>query len=142
MRNGRRWILLLALLVASACYWQKYDKLVRTHVELLGAMAEKMRDLVARDGRLEPAQMAEFRYPLERAKDFARIVQGRYGERESFILFSGYLARYAELLAQAEGLRADPRTAKEKAAELSRVDDRLREEGRRVLEALKTPGAA
>ena len=130
------WILLVALLGAAGCYWQKYDKLVRTHVEILDAMAGKMQDLVRRDGRLEPEQMAEFRYPLERAKDFARIVRGRYGGRESFLRFARYLERYADLLAFAEGVRADSRSAQEKAAEMAPLGERLREEGSCVLDAL------
>lgn len=134
--DPRRWILLVALLGAVGCYWQKYDKLVRTHVEILDAMAGKMRDLVRRDGRLEPEQMAEFRYPLERAKDFARIVRGRHGERESFLLFARYLEQYADLLALADGMRADSRPAQEKAAEMTRIGERLLEEGSRVLDAL------
>lgn len=137
MRRRGRWLLALALCGMAGCYWQKYDKLVRTHVEVLEAMAGKMHDLVARNGRLEPSQMAEFRYPLERAQDFARIVRSRFGEKESFVLFVRTLDRYAALLDLAEGLPSDLRPAAEKAADIARAVAELREDGQRVLESLK-----
>src|SRR5882724_8684162 len=76
---------LAAVALASGCYWSKYDKLVRTHVALLEAMADKIVEVTETDGA--PASLAEYRYPLERARDFARIAGRRYAGRESLTGF-------------------------------------------------------
>jgi hypothetical protein len=130
------WLAVVGVLILTGCYWHKYDKLVRTHVEVLNAMAEKIADLVARDGTLQPEQMVEFRYPLTRARDFARIVGDRYGQRESYVCFSSYLDRYQELLAIADRVRSDTGPTAGKAGEVGRARERLRIEGEQVLDAL------
>lgn len=68
-------------LAAGGCYWLRYDALVRTHVDLLLAMGAKLEDVTEHGGT--PARMAEYRYPLERARDFIRIVEGRFADRGS-----------------------------------------------------------
>ena len=77
-----RVLLVLALVTAAGCYWSKYDKLCRTHVQLLNEMAQKL-DAVTREEDAPPASFAEYRYPLERARDFVRIVTPRFGGRRS-----------------------------------------------------------
>lgn len=80
------------LLLVAGCYYLRYGSLVRTHVDLMVALAEKRRDLHV--AKTPPRHLAEFRYPLERARDFARIVGGRFGERESFRRFTAFLDAY------------------------------------------------
>lgn len=83
---------LVCLLLVAGCYYLRYDALVRTHVDLMIALAEKRHDLHAAE--TPPRHLAEFRYPLERARDFARIVGGRFGERDSFRRFTEFLDAY------------------------------------------------
>ena len=88
--------------LAGGCYWSKYDKLARTHVDLLLAMAEKMDD-VMRDTGTPPRALAEYRYPLERARDFARIAARRFEGRPSLRAFRDLCDAYEGMLAAAEG---------------------------------------
>jgi len=87
---------LAAAALASGCYWSKYDKLVRTHVALLEAMADKIVEVTETDGA--PASLAEYRYPLERARDFARIAGRRYAGRESLTGFLAFCDAYEHVL--------------------------------------------
>ena len=126
------WLIGLALLLAAGCYWSKYDKLTRTHVELLLSMARKL-DAVTRDEGGPPASFAEYRYPLDRARDFTRIVSGRFAGRPSLAAFRAFTDAYEGVLNAAEGLRdAD---AGERA-ELERALARLQSEAATVLSAL------
>ncbi len=89
----------------SGCYWLKYPKLMRTHVELLLAMTDKMGSFLE-DGRvITPGMMNEFVYPLERAQDFVPIVKRFYAGRTSLQRFEHLLAVYAALVKETERLR-------------------------------------
>lgn len=89
----------------SGCYWLKYTKLMRTHVELLLAMTDKVGSFLE-DGRaITPRTMNEFMYPLERAQDFVRIVKRFYAGRTSLQRFENLLAVYADLVEETERLR-------------------------------------
>ena len=89
----------------GGCYWIKYTKLMRTHVELLLAMTDKMGSFLEDDRAMTPRMMNEFLYPLERARDFARIVKRFYEGRISLKQFERLLAVYADLLEETERLR-------------------------------------
>ena len=104
LKAGRGFLLALALLLAAGCYWSKYDKLTRTHVQLLLAMAEKLEE-VTRDAGRPPASLAEYRYPLERARDFDRIVAGRFEGRPSLVAFRRFCDAYDEVLRVTESAR-------------------------------------
>ena len=95
-------VMVLFCLALSGCYWLKYGKLMRTHVDLLLSMATKMGDVLEDD---RPIVTAEFSYPLARAQDFMRIVSARYGEQRSLQEFRHFLEMYAELLKEPERLR-------------------------------------
>lgn len=94
------------------CYWSRYADVMSLHLELLEQYAAKLATL-AQDRTTVPVQSwGEFVYPLERARDFARIAAKRYPERRSLALFDQVLTRYGELTSSPEVLsRAD---AKEK----------------------------
>lgn len=89
----------------GGCYWIKYTKLMRTHVELLLAMTDKMGSFLEDDRAMTPRMMNEFLYPLERARDFARIAERFYEGRTSLEQFERLLAVYADLLEETERLR-------------------------------------
>ena len=89
----------------GGCYWIKYTKLMRTHVELLLAMTDKMGSFLEDDRAMTPRMMNEFLYPLERAQDFVRIVKRFYEGRASLAQFERLLAVYADLLEETERLR-------------------------------------
>ena len=91
---------------ASGCYWVRYDALIRTHVNLLLAMARKL-DAVTAERGAPPADLAEYRYPLERARDFARIVGGRFAGRESLAALNTLGDDYEAVLSAAERLRVE-----------------------------------
>ena len=104
-------LVVAALVGLAGCYYRKYDSLVRTHVDLMLAMAEKRHDLAGRDLVPNPS---EFAYPLERARDFARIVRSSFAERESFRRFEAFTERYAAFL-------ADPGTGGAREAALGKL---------------------
>ena len=89
----------------GGCYWIKYTKLMRTHVELLLAMTDKMGSFLEDDRAMTPRMMNEFLYPLERARDFVRIVRRFYEGRTSLEQFERLLDVYADLLEETERLR-------------------------------------
>lgn len=94
----------IVLIAGSGCYFLKYDKLARTHVGVLVAMTEKIEDITHRDGT-PPAALGEYRYPLERAQDFARIAARRFEGRASLQSFRDLCAAYDGMLTTAERMR-------------------------------------
>jgi len=129
-------IVLLVLLALGGCYWLKYGKLMRTHIDLLISMSKKMSDLLEDQRAVTPNMMDEFSYPLERARDFVRIVSSRYAKRQSLQAFSHFLDTYAELLKEIDRLRLqhDDTTAfRERVVA-------LREQGERVKAILVEEG--
>ncbi len=103
--------ILLGLVLACSlggCYWLKYEKLMHTHIQLMRAMTDKMNRLLADNDTLTPALLNEFLYPLERARDFSRIVARRYADRPSLAAFNQLLDRYQSLVTEADRLRVQP----------------------------------
>lgn len=129
---------MLLLTLVAACYWQKYPRLVETHAELLSAMARKSEDVLRERGGYRPEDLAELRYPYDRARDFARIVRDRRGERGSFRGFEDLLGHYEALLSVVDRLNAspDPRKSPDAAA-LSRLVARIARDQEAVLAALR-----
>jgi len=128
MRSRLRRRVALVLAVASAaslgaagCYWLRYDALARTHVELLREMAAKLADVTGRDG-VPPPELAEYRYPLARARDFVRVSARWYEERASLAALRELADAYADLLGAAERLRVRP-DAPERRAFAAALDD-------------------
>jgi hypothetical protein len=126
--------LLCALLAASGCFSRRYPRLMETHLEVLSLYAGKLAAL-AEDERTVPAQdWGEFTYPLERARQFARVAEGHYPDRPSLSAFERVLQRYAALTADPDVLRASDaaRTVPERVtqllAEVATVRDDLRRE--------------
>ncbi len=131
LEGGRRIVALVLLLVAG-CYWSKYDKLTRTHVELLLSMAAKLAAVTREEGA-PPASFAEYRYPLERARDFTRIVAGRFEGRASLAAFRTFCDASEDVWKAAESWRgADPGAN----ADLERAHGKLRADAVAVLHAL------
>ena len=125
-------LVFLLNLSAGGCYWLKYHKLMRTHVELLLAMADKMTSLLEEKRPITPKMMDEFTYPLERAQDFVRIVKGRYAQRKSLQTFEKMLDVYAHIIEQGDRLRV----LKGELGPLREKIVALQEWGRRVEAAL------
>lgn len=114
----------------------KYGKLMRTHVAVLVSMAQKMGDVLEDRQTITPTMMNEFSYPLARARDFVRIVGGRYSARRSLHTFTTFLDVYAALLEEAERVRV--RNAE--VGELRQQIETLREHGATVIAALTEEG--
>ena len=119
--------------LAGGCYWSKYDKLMRTHVVLLQAMADKIVEVTETDGA--PQSLAEYRYPLERARDFARIVGRRYAERESLKAFLAFCDAYERVLRLVEA-RSGPRGTSNDPALLAAARAALGAQASAVIAAL------
>jgi hypothetical protein len=106
-RRAAWWIVLLAAgWGAAGCYWLRYDALVRTHVDLLLAMARKL-EAVTDERGAPPIDLAEYRYPLERARDFARIAGRRFAGRASLGALRALTDDYEAVLDAADRLRVD-----------------------------------
>jgi hypothetical protein len=88
----------LALATLAGCYWRYYPKLMETHLELLVSYADKLAALAHDRVAVPPDRWGEFTYPLERARDFARIAEKRFPDRESLRAFRGVLDRYEALV--------------------------------------------
>ena len=71
-----------AALGAVGCYWYRYADLMKTHLEVLAAMADKFCTGVPASRGVAHVP-AEYGYPLERAQDFARVAAKRCPERRS-----------------------------------------------------------
>lgn len=102
-----RALVLVAAVLLAGCYWSKYDKLARTNVQLLLAMAQKLDDVLARENGPAP-DLEEYRYPLERARDFARIVGPRFEGRDSLTRFRTLCDTYERLVAAGDEVRREP----------------------------------
>lgn len=104
--------------VGSGCYWQRYPKLARTHLGLLSDFATKLLRL-AEDHVVVPAERwGEYTYPLDRAREFSRIVASRWPGRASIAAFDAAVAAYAELVADPTVLaREDAATRIERGRE-------------------------
>jgi len=126
-------LLLFFPLSVSSCYWLKYGKLMRTHIDLLLSMAKKLSDLLE-DHR--PISRQEFSYPLERARDFVRIVSSRYAGRRSLQAFNDFLDTYAEVVKEADQLQ---RQNEDTGGFRSRVTA-LQEQGEKVKALLAEEG--
>jgi hypothetical protein len=100
----------LAAACLSACYWQRYPRLVETHLELLLEFAAKLQALAEDGRRVPPERWGEFTYPLERARDFARIAAQRFAGRRSLASFGEATSAYAALVAD-PGILAQPDAA-------------------------------
>ncbi len=92
----------------GGCYWLKYEKLMHTHIQLMQAMTDKMNRILEDNDTLTPVMMNEFLYPLERARDFSRIVAQRYADRPSLAAFDRLLDLYQSLVTEADRLRVQP----------------------------------
>lgn len=128
------WVLLgCALLAASGCFSRRYPRVLERHLEVLALYARKLATL-AEDGQTVPAEdWGEFTYPLERARQFARVAERHVPERASLASFREVLERYAELTAGPEVLEGEDaaRTVAAQVAALEAAVARVREDLRR-----------
>jgi hypothetical protein len=90
--------LVATTLTAAGCFARRYPALMEKHLEVLSLYASKLSAL-AQDEHTVPAQdWGEFTYPLERAREFARVARARYPDRDSLREFEAALAAYAALV--------------------------------------------
>jgi hypothetical protein len=137
---AKAWVKAIAVLLAVAgggCFWHSYAPRLRTHSELMVAIARKGVDLV-RGGRLTAENMPELTYPLERAEAFARSAHARAGDAAppSLAAFDTLIARYRALVDALDSTRRTQRgedAAATLAAPLAAVEDA----GRAVEDALR-----
>lgn len=116
----------LVLLGLSGCYWQRYPRLVETHLDLMLDFSAKLRGLAEDHERVAAESWGEFTYPFERARDFSRIVSGRYAGRASLAAFDRAVAAYGELVANPAILDAEDAVGRIDRFR-SRIEDAARE---------------
>ncbi len=128
---GRGLAVAVLLACATGCYWQRYPRLVETHLSVLLDFGRKLEALAIDRRPVAPERWGEFTYPLERARDFSRIAAKRYPGRESLLAFDQATGRYAELV-------ADPRLldGPDAPVEVARRLAALREAAKRTRELL------
>jgi hypothetical protein len=98
VRSGAVAAVILA--TAAGCYWWRYADVMRTHCQLLGDMAEKLCATAVHPPLSGPA-LAEYEYPLARARDFARIAAKRCPTRRSLAGFRRALRLYEVIVREA-----------------------------------------
>lgn len=117
--------LLVGALLGAGCYWSRYPEVMATHLQLLEQYAAKLATLAEDHRPVAVQDWGEFLYPLDRARDFARIAAKRYPDRVSLARFDEALERYAELVVSPELL------ARPDALEI--VEERRRKLSRAIL---------
>ncbi len=107
---------LVAALLAG-CFWRSYAPRLRTHAEVMVAIARKAADLVGA-GRFTAESMPELTYPLERATAFARQARERSGGAPpaSLAAFETLIARYRHFIDALDRVRRKRRGPAARAA--------------------------
>jgi hypothetical protein len=110
-------IICLVALACAGCFWCTYAPRVRTHSEVMVAIARKAVDLVA-TGRFTAESLPELTYPLERAAAFARQARERAGDAPppSLAAFETLIGRYRAFIDAVDRTRRDLRGADAAAA--------------------------
>jgi len=134
------WVKAIAVVLAVAgggCFWRSYAPRLRTHSELMVAMARKGVDLVRGD-RLTAENMPELTYPLERAEAFARSARLQAGDAPppSLAAFDTLIARYRALIDALDRTRRTER-GEQAAATLAAPLAAVEAAGRAVEDALR-----
>ena len=118
LKSSRRQFLmtLLALtsglLVLSGCYWSRYPALMETHLVLLDEFSAKLADVAEGPGGVPVEALPEFVYPLDRARDFARIAAQRFPDRPSLRHFNVVLQEYGSIVSDPAALLGPGATAR------------------------------
>jgi hypothetical protein len=111
----------------AGCFWRSYAPRLRTHAEVMVAIARKAVDLVA-SGRFTAESLPELTYPLERAEAFGREARRRAGAGApaSLAAFEALIARYRVFVDALDRTRRERRGAEAAvalAAPLRAVED-------------------
>jgi hypothetical protein len=124
----------------TGCFWRSYAPRVRTHADVMVAIARKAVDLVA-SGRFTAESMPELTYPLERADAFAREARRRAGTNAppSLAAFEELIVRYRAFVDALDRARREQRGAA--AAALAEPLRRVEEAAGAVNEALRREGS-
>ncbi len=105
-RTMPRTITLALCLLCAGCYWLRYHDLVDTHAGLMEQLAADSADQVAAANRpLRPDDIERMRYPLERARQFAKIARRRFAGRPSLDRFDELVVAYAQLVESLDRVR-------------------------------------
>jgi len=99
-------LLLLALIAIAACLFHSYAEIMRVHLDVLAAVAEKAADNARSGQRPASDEVTELFYPLQRARQFADEYRS-YAERESYRRFVAALDRYQAFAGTIDSARGD-----------------------------------
>ena len=96
----------LALILVTACLFRSYADIMRIHLDVLGALADKAAYNARSGQRPEANEVTELVYPLQRAREFAYEYRS-YAERESYRRFIDALDRYQAFVGEIDAARGD-----------------------------------
>jgi hypothetical protein len=119
--NGALAVVFFGLLLAGGCFWHRYAGRMAVHADVLVGVARKASDLL-RAGRFDAENLAEVRYPYDRARAFAAEAHARLGSDPappSLVAFDGLLAAYDDYLERVERMRRGEGHDGEEASALS-----------------------
>ncbi|HXQ23644.1 MAG TPA: hypothetical protein VN812_18335 [Candidatus Acidoferrales bacterium] len=122
----RRCAVLIGFLCAAGCVWRSYATIMGVHLDVLTQTAAKL-CAVVQAGRGPTAEdMAEYDYPLQRAREFLGQFRG-YSERQSYRRFAVLLDRYAALVREVDAARAAGRALQPELAHWTVEHDALQQ---------------
>jgi hypothetical protein len=117
---------LIALLCAAGCIWRGYATIMAVHLDVLTQTAAKLGAVVQAGRGPTAADMAEYDYPLQRAREFLRQFSN-YAERRSYHQFGVLLDRYAEMVRAIDAARAAGHDLQAELAHLTAERDVLQQ---------------
>ncbi len=95
----------LALTLVAGCLWRGYATILNVHLDVLTQTADKLCGVVQAGKGPKAEDMAEYVYPLQRAREFQRQFSN-YRERRSYQDLDTLLDRYAALVRDVDAARA------------------------------------
>jgi len=120
-----RWRLTILLVVCAAgCLWRSYGTIMGVHLDVLTQTADKLHSVVV-SGRGPTAEgMAEYVYPVQRAREFMRQFSSYSGNR-SYQQFGVLVNRYDAMVREVDAGRSQGRLGAEEAARVKSEGDAL-----------------
>ncbi len=101
-----RRVLVLLLLLVSACLWRSYEDILAIHLDVLTQTASKLGDIAASGHAPTAEGMAEYAYPAKRARQFLQQFSKHSG-RSSYAGLKAFLDGYEQMVSEVDAGRLD-----------------------------------
>jgi hypothetical protein len=96
----------LAIVLLAACLWRSYEEIMTVHLEVIGSMMAKAVDGAAPARRPSSNEVAELRYPMRRARQFAGQYEAQR-QRPSYQAFVALLDLYEGFVDSIDAARTE-----------------------------------